>query len=86
MKLSHPVSYSVADHAAKIFKTEAYKKAAAELGKTPEQFQNEVAAELKRVVAEEHAKELADFEQVVGTRALTAAVEKEKAKQAHKAA
>jgi hypothetical protein len=82
MKLSHPVSYSVADHAARIFRTEAYKKAAAQFGKTPEQFQNEVAEELKRIVAEEHAKELADFEQAVGTRALAAAVEKAKAKQA----
>ena len=80
MKLSHPVSYSVADHAAKVFRSEAHKKAAAELGRTPEQFQNEVVAELKRVVAEEHAKELADFEQVMATRALAAAVDKAKAK------
>jgi hypothetical protein len=82
MKFSQPVGYSVADNAARIFRSDEYKKAAAGLGLTVEQFQNDVAAELKRVVAEEHAKELADFEQTMGTRALTAAVEKAKAKQA----
>jgi hypothetical protein len=77
-----PKHYNLPDHAAKIFRTEAYKKAAAQLGRTPEQFQTEIVGELKRVVDEERAKELADFEQTMGTRALTAAVEKEKAKQA----
>jgi hypothetical protein len=42
----------------------------------------DVAAELKRLVAEQRAQELAEYEQVMGTRALTAAVEKAKAKQA----
>jgi hypothetical protein len=80
--IHEPKHYDLPNHAAKIFRTEACRKAAWSLGLTVEQFQNEVAAELKRVVAEEHAKELADFEQVMGTRALTAAVEKAKAKQA----
>jgi hypothetical protein len=82
MKLSHPVSYNVPDHAAKIFRSEEYRKAAWSLGLTVEQFQNDVAAELKPIVAEQQAQELAEYEQVLGTRALTAAVEKAKAKQA----
>ena len=82
MKFSQPVGYSVPDNAARIFRSDEYKKAAASLGLTVEQFQNEVADELKRVVAEEHAKEINDYEQVMATRALTAAVEKAKAKQA----
>ena len=82
MNLSKPVSYDVAHHAAKIFRTEAYQKAASSLGLTVEQFQNDVAQALKEAVAEEHAKELADYERVMATRALAAAVEKAKAKQA----
>ena len=82
MKLSKPVSYDVAHHAAKIFRSEAYKQAASSLGLTVEQFQNDVAQALMEAVAEEHAKELAAFEEVMGERALAAAVEKLKAKQA----
>ena len=82
MKLSKPVSYDLPHHAAKIFRTEAYKQAASSLGLTVEQFQNDVAQALKEAVAQEHAKELADYEQIMGERALAAAVEKAKAKQA----
>ncbi len=82
MKLSHPVGYSVADHAAKIFKTPAFLEAAKGAGLTAEQFQMPVAAELKRIVADQRAAELAEYEQTLGGRALTAAIEKLKAEQA----
>jgi hypothetical protein len=80
MTISRPVDYSVAHHAGRIFRSDEYKKAAASLGLTVEQFQNDVAAELKRLVAEEHAQELVQYESALAPRAIAAAVEKAKAK------
>jgi hypothetical protein len=83
LKLYHPVGYSIPDHAAKIAKSPEHKQAAERLGLTVGQFHIEVAAELKRLVAEQQAAELAEYEQILGARALTAAIEKaEKAKEA----
>ena len=58
MKLHHPVGYAIADHAAKIFKTDEFKRAAKEVGLRSEEFQNYVVAELKRIVAAQRAEEL----------------------------
>jgi hypothetical protein len=82
VKLHHPVSYSVADHAAKVFRSDEYKRAAASLGLRAEDFQADVAAELKAAVAEQHAEELRAYEKILGARALAAAVEKAKARKA----
>ena len=46
MKLHHPVGYAIADHAAKIFKTDEFKRAAKNAGLRAEDFQNHVVAEL----------------------------------------
>ena len=51
MKLHHPVGYAIADHAAKIFKTDEFKRAAKNSGLRAQDFQNHVVAELKRLVA-----------------------------------
>jgi len=83
MKLFHPVGYDLAAHGVKMSRTDDFKAAAKQLGIRAEDFQITVVAELKRLVAEQRALELAEYEQVLGARALTAAIEKaEKAKQA----
>ena len=83
MKLTHPVGYDLANHGVKIFRTDDFKAAAKQLGIRAEDFQITVVAEIKRLVAEQRAAELAEYEQVLGARALTAAIEKtKKAKEA----
>jgi hypothetical protein len=83
MKLYHPVGYDLANHGVKIARTDDFKAAAKQLGIRAEDFQITVVAELKRLVAEQRAQELAEYEQVLGARALTAAIEKtKKAKEA----
>ena len=82
MKLHHPVGYAIADHAAKIFKTDEFKRAAKEVGLRNEEFQNHVVAELKRIVAAQRAEELAAYERALEVHAVAAAAEKLKAEQA----
>ena len=82
MKLHHPVGYAIADHAAKIFKTDEFKRAAKNAGLRAEDFQNHVVAELKRLVAAQRAEELAAYERALELQAVAAAAEKLKAEQA----
>jgi hypothetical protein len=77
-----PKHYDLPRHAAAIFRMPAFIETAKNADPRPEDFQNNVVAELKRIVAEQRAQELADYEQVLGVRALTAAVEKLKADKA----
>jgi len=79
VKLHHPVGYTVADHAAKIFKTDEFKRAAKAAGLRNEDFQNHVVAELKQIVAAQRAAELASYERALEVRAIAAAAEKLKA-------
>jgi hypothetical protein len=82
VKHHHPTNYSVPAHAAKIAATADFKKVAAGLGVRAEDLYVTVADELQKIVADQRAQELADYEQELGVRAIAAAVEKAKAKQA----
>jgi len=76
LKFHRPVNYNVADHAAKIFRGDRFKEAARKVGKSAEAFQLDLIEALKRVVAEEQARELSDFEEVMALRALSLAIDK----------
>src|SRR5262245_7402895 len=78
----HPVGYSVADHLARIFRSSEYAEAAKSVGHTVESFQDEVATALKKIIGEQHAQELHEYEAAHGPRAVAAAVEKAKAAKA----
>jgi hypothetical protein len=78
-QLHHPVHYVLADHAAKIFRSPAYVEAAKTVGISPNEFQKAVAAEFKRLTAEQAAKELLEYEKALGAAAITAAIDKAKA-------
>ena len=86
LKLHQPHSYSNADHAAKIGRSAAFREEAIKLGVREEDFIITVAAEVKRLTTEQRAQELADYEQIMGVRALTAAIERVQAEQAEQAA
>jgi hypothetical protein len=81
--LSHePKHYDLPHHVAKLALTEDFKAAARAHGVTPEHLIVALADEVKAVVAQVRAQELAEFENYVGARALSNLIEKLKAQKA----
>jgi hypothetical protein len=79
---SEPHHYNLADHVRKIAEGPDFRAHAAVLSVTPEVLIVKLADEVKRVIGENRAKGLADFEQHFGIRALSELVEKLKADKA----
>jgi hypothetical protein len=77
-----PFHYSVPEHLARIIASDEFRQAAKEAGRTSDEFSADVAAALKALTAEQRKEELRAYEEALGVQALTAAVEKAKAKQA----
>jgi hypothetical protein len=77
-----PHHYDLPAHVAKLILTDDFKAAARAHGTTPEHLIPALADEVKAVVADLRAQQLAEFESYVGIRALSNLIEKLKAKQA----
>lgn len=77
----HPVGYDIPSHLGKIFRSEAFKQAAHDVGHTAEAFQAHVAEALKKLIADNHAEQLAKFEESFAHKAVARAVEKLKSAQ-----
>jgi hypothetical protein len=77
-----PSHFDLPHHVAKLALTDDFKSAARAHGVTPEHLIVALADEVKAVVAQVRAQELAEFENFVGTRALSNLIEKLKADKA----